>query len=797
MVFFVHNERNDNMATDFTNEKIPGDDFNAPDINFQNDTSNAGSDNPELNYVAPTEGELQLKAVDDEIKQAYYRDPNPDEFVIGRNQDAGWVGINSSDLNIIVGHVTLPLAPTITELTQNASGMYGQRWLGNNYGAKVFNIPVTIIAKDADEYLKNTELLSKALIQMGNTEAPIVFGQFPDRTFYGHFTSIPEPAYIGQGSWDATLTLQFTASDPHGYLKQVIGSADNTNKLSIMPDGNDIAKPTYQFTFTSDSNNFGYTNSKGDNVFVGFPDDSNTQDLTPVVYRDPIEDIGTFTQITDMSTQNWALSNADVTLDAAVKMLGKHAITVDKFWGTPKDYTGQATAYGPALLTKRFNVGSTGDWRVSTRISHQQFYPRAYQRTEFYLLDKDGNRIGRAGLYDSGSSNNGVLKILFGKNTAEENANYSNGFGFIGPGNTKWALDQTKNIGGHEVTLQVNQYEPNLTVDRQVSTHFTQCLYDGHDSRFLPDAVKWQRDMLTVEKWKTPRDSSGKATGPQIYTKEVEQDRASHETVPNSSDIWKNSTQDYYKWTQVWDSAMGETLTWSRWHNVGTPNPGYGNGWSWRSTSYDRGGNWDKGAGRVNQPGTITSTIKEFYYDAPNIITNLWANFELTKIGNQIHLLVNQIAGSGLESGNTVLDYTVTVPSGFNTQVAQIAYFFGKTPIHEDKITKTTPADNDKPASYEYVKPYQDDRLTVTDLTVQSITTAEALKKAHTIIHAGDTATIDTETENVYINGKVANKYLSPASTYPLLTGGQSESIQFFPTADKATVRYNYRPAMK
>lgn len=785
------------MATDITNEKIPGDNVNAPDINFQNDTSNAGSDNPELNYTEPTEGELQLKAIDDEIKQAYYRDPEADEFVLGRNKDAGWVGVNSSDLGIIVGHVTLPIAPAITELTQNASGMYGQRWLGNNYGAKVFNIPVTIIADDGDEYLKNIELISKALIQTGNSEVPIVFGQYPDRTFFGHFTSLPEPQYIGEGAWNANLVLQFTASDPHGYLPQVIGSADNTNKLQIMPDGNDIAKPTYQFTFTSDSNNFGYTNSNGDYVFVGYPDDVNTQDLMPVVYRDPIEDIGTFTQITDMSTQNWALSNADVTPDAAVKMLGKHAITVDKFWVVPKDYTGQATSYGPALLTKKFNIGTTGDWRVTTRISHQKFYPRAYQRTEVYMLDKDGNRIGRMGLYDDVNTTNGVLKILFGKNTDEENANYSNGFGYIGPGNTEWALNQTKNIGGHEVTLQVNMYEPNLTVDRQVSTHFTQCLYDGHDSRFLPDAVKWQHDMLTVEKWKTPRDSSGKATGPQIYTKEVEQDRASHETVPNSPDIWKNSTQDYYKWTQVWDSAMGETLTWSRWHNVGTPNPGYGNGWSWRSTSYDRGGNWDKGAGRVNQPGTITSTVKEFYYDAPNIITNLWASFELTKIGSNIHAIVKQIAGSGLESGNVVLDFAIPVPDGFNTNVAQLAYFFGKTPIHEDKIVKTTPATNDTPASYQYVQPYQDDRLTVTDLTVQSITTADALKKAHTIIHAGDTATIDTETENVYINGKIANKYLSPASTYPLLHGGTQENIQFTPTADKASVKYNYMPAMK
>jgi len=59
------------MATDFTDEKFPNDDPKASDSHFQNDTSNNGNPNPpELNYTEPTEGELQLKAMDDEIKRA-------------------------------------------------------------------------------------------------------------------------------------------------------------------------------------------------------------------------------------------------------------------------------------------------------------------------------------------------------------------------------------------------------------------------------------------------------------------------------------------------------------------------------------------------------------------------------------------------------------------------------------------------------------------------------------------------------------------------------------------------------
>lgn len=785
------------MAQDITNEKLPADNTNAPDAGFQNDTSNNNQNPPELNYQELSEGGKQLKAIDDEIKAKLYPDPTPDEFVLGRNIDMGMVGVSSSDLGIIVGHVTLPLAPTISEMTQNVSGQYGQRWLGNNYGAKVFNIPVTVVANNADEYLKNVEAMSNALIQLGKTEAPIVFGQFADRTFYGHFTQLPEPAYIGQGSWDSTLTLQFTASDPHGYLQSETGQADNQNRLDFMPKGNDVAKPVYQFAFSADSNNFGYTNGDGENVFVGFPDDTNTQDLMPIVYTDPMEDVGTFTQVRDMSAQNWALANGMPTSDGVVKPYSSWALANDSFWTTPKDYTGQTTAYGNVLLTKKFNVGSTGDWHVSTRMNHSRYYNRAYQRIEAYILGTDGHKIGRFGIQDYGTGGLTYIYMVFGKTIAEEQTNLANGFGYWGTGNTAWAQAQINQKPGYDITLNINQDEPIMSVDRQVTLDFSQNLFDGNNPTYLPDAVQWTHTTRTVEKWKTPRDSTGKATGPQVYSKEVEIDKVTHQTVKNAPDIWNKSTQDYHRWTQVWDSAQGETLTWSTWHNVGTPNPGYGNGWSWRSTDYQRGGNYDKGANRVNQPGNVTSQSKEHDYNDFSALTTFWGNFVVTRIGDNISIKVHEIGNNGLQTDNVVLDMGFKIPDGFDATIGQLAYFFGKTPIHEDKITKTTPAKDDTPASYEYVRVYTNDFLFVSTLDVRGITTADALKKAHTIIHAGDNATIDTATENVYINGALANQFLSPASTYPLLKGGKNENIQFFPTADKATVKYTYRPAMK
>jgi len=785
------------MATDITNEMIPNDDVNAPDINFSNDTSNTQENPPELDYKEPSEGAKELNAIDEEIRQVLYPEPAIDEFVIGRDYDTGKIGISSKDLGIVVGHVTLPIAPSMSDITQNVSGMYGSRYLGTNFGSKVFNIPATIIADDADEFQKKVESLSNALIQVSKVEVPIRFGQFPERTYYGHFSALPEPQYIGTGSWYASLTLQFTASDPHGYLQSVVGDADNQNTMSIVPSGNDVTHPVYQFTFNKDSNNFGYTNSRGENVFVGFPDDGEIKDLMPIVYTDPMEDPATFTKVTNTDTIPWALANADVTPDGVVAPYSGWAIKNQAYWTAPKDYTGASTAFGNLLLGNKFTLGGTKDWEVSTRMAHNKYYSRAMGRVEAYLIGKDGHKIGRFGIQDWGGGGLTYVYIKFGKTIEEEEINLKNGFGYWGTGNTAFAQALVNQKPGFDITLTSNIDQPTLTIDRQVSLDFTQNLYDGHDSRYLPNAVKWVHYTRTVEKWKTPRDSSGKAIGAQVYSKEVEIDRVTAETVPNSPNIWNKSTQDYYRWTQVWNSAQGESLVWEKWHNTGTPRPGYGNGWEWRTTDRQKGNNWDKGKNRVNQPGYVTSQSVEHDYNDTSALTKFWGNFQVKKIGDELEIKVYQIGDNGLQTDNLVLDTSFNIPSGFDSEIAQIAYFFGKTPIHEDKITKTIPAKDDKPASYEFVKPYTDNFLFISTLWIKAITTADAIRKKHTIIHAGDSATIDTATENVYINGALANRYISPASTYPLLKGGVQDNIRFFPTADKAKVKYTYRPAMK
>lgn len=796
------------MAEDITNTTLPNDNTNTPDEYFS-DTNNYGEQSPfDDSTVQPTQGISESDSdgvkVDSEILSSLYPDPQKDEFVFGRNIESGFTGVNSKSLNMVVGQMTLPISPTITSSDQNMAGMYGSRWLGNSYGAKVINIPITILADNESEYRDNIEAISNVLIQLTNQEIPIIFGQWADRTYFGHFSSIPDPAYMAQGDWNASLTLQFTCSDPHGYLEQEYGGVDTNNHLTLSPKGNDNAKPLYHFEFQEDSNNFGYVNSEGEKVFVGFVDDDNPTDLLRLVYREPMEDLATFTHVTDMSTQNWALANAKATTDGTLSSTGS-AIQNGTFWETPQDYTGSDTAFGNVLLTSKFNVGDAGNYLLSNRLRHSRYYDRAYQRLETYLIDASGNKIGRFGMKDYGSGGLTYVYILFGKTVVEEDANLANGFGYYGTGNTVYANSQL--VDGKGIMVNVpDSEEVTLTLDREVEVDTDQVFYSGNfnpNSTAIQHGTKSVRHMVTYEHWRTPRDANGKAIGPQQYTKETPVNTLiSYTTDLNkvvnhkSQKITYTSTRDVHKKYRIWGSAVGLSEWYWNWHDEWGYNSKEGHN-DWINKSADKGTWVDTNYKRINSTGTITNTSREVDHNDRSALTSFWGNFSIQKINNQLQFKVAQIDWStGLETNNIVVDMTFNIPEKFNAKIAQIAFFMGKTPIHEDKITKTTTAE-DGTKTYQYVKSYTDDNLTVTDLTIKGITTADDLKQAHTIIHAGDTADIDTETENIYINGQMANQYLSPSSTFPLLKGGKMESIDFQPTGNKARVSYVYRPAMK
>ncbi|WP_225351963.1 distal tail protein Dit [Secundilactobacillus similis] len=148
-------------------------------------------------------------------------------------------GFNSfKDLEILVNHVSKPIAPTITESFQDVPGRYGGVFLGNSYGEKEIDIPITIMASSRDEYNRKMDNLSKALINThddADTQYPLRFNDQPEVVYYGHFTAIPTPTFINEGVQDCTLRLPLCWLTHGGFYPSVILRSPVMSRLSAQP----------------------------------------------------------------------------------------------------------------------------------------------------------------------------------------------------------------------------------------------------------------------------------------------------------------------------------------------------------------------------------------------------------------------------------------------------------------------------------------------------------------------------------------------------------------------------------
>lgn len=808
-------------ASDNTVKNIP--------VMIQTDNTNYSSfgDNISMGDNIPLNEEpKQITDTDDlvdihndiKILNELYPDPEPHEFVFGRDIDNGMPGILSSELGIIVGQVIIPTSPTITENTQTVSGMYGQHWLGNNYGGKTFTIHVTIPAGDDEQFYRNSiENLSNALIQLNNKELPIIFGDWLDRTYYGHFTSLPNFSFINPGSWDAQADLTFTASDPKGYMEQNT-VAVNSQPFNLEVNGNAESNPIINFKFKNDIKQFGYAVDNGNRgVVVGFSDD-DVVDLEPVTFVDNMEDPTTFTKVTDMGKYKFDIPGGDVAGSGRVKTSATgSAIQNDVFYDSTwagYDYTpGVNTQFGNLLLSKTFDTNIANgvhNFKVTTQGIHKKYYSRALQNLQFFLIGEDGKRYGRFGIFDRGAGWMPHVSLYIGKNTQEEQTNLKNGIGYDGYGNTelasslrKWGVDsnntQTINIKSNNATFN------DLSVDRQVTETITSTSYYGYsgfhqNERNIVYGTKHERKYVKVTTYATPRDANGKVTGPQkkqekiitnqendykVALNKIVRKKVNGRTVNVSQNIELNSSQKIVTETIVWGNTIGNTTT------VITQNfgRGYKNGsYYWYQTSSNKYVHVDTNTAR--KTADVVSGVNYKVEDANNsdAFSNIFARFYVTV---QDRVMTFRVTQANLSNGQEIPNSEL-VDISFNLKeeipLNQIGFYFGKQLIQEDKRTGSTTND--------VIKKYADDWLEVTHIQVNKLLEGY-LNAPRIIAHEGDEATIDCETENVYINGELHNELRSIRSTFPQLNGGKTTAFNFTPSNAEADIKITYRPSMR
>lgn len=327
---------------------------------------------------------------------------NKDEFE--------YAGFNSkTDLHLIMGQVIMGLAPAITESAVDMPAKYGNEYYGTSWGSGKFTIPITVMCEsDQDLYVQLMTNLRNVFINLDDdpgTEYPLTFGWNPNVTYYGHWTSIPDPTFVSAGRFTTQFSLVFTMSDPRGFLpKQTIalnGGIDN----KVTPAGNAPTEPIISIIPKRSIYYCGYV-LNGGQVAIGTDDQDELADPTPkyeTVVNDPMNTLANWT------TDSKAIS--PIKDNGTIKAQGTLSSTSDVIRVKPN---GDGTRvfgktadswYGPIARYTKGPTTSLSNFRVEVFLHHQKWTGthngRAMGRVGYLILNPDGQTIARLEVEDN------------------------------------------------------------------------------------------------------------------------------------------------------------------------------------------------------------------------------------------------------------------------------------------------------------------------------------------------------------------------------------------------------------
>ncbi|MFX3618748.1 MAG: distal tail protein Dit [Sporolactobacillus sp.] len=351
------------------------------------------------------------------------------------------------DLNLIVNEVHDPVGPSITENAQTVPGMVGNIFQGNTYGSKQIDIDVTILADSEEDRAAMLHDLSSLFLQTGSGEYPMIFGNEPDYTYYGHFIAISVPTRLSQTDSNASMTLSFVCSDPKAYGDQVSLQASN-NPATITTEGTDAILPILTCIPHQDVTKIAVTDQDGNYAYIGSDVDPDTQtaavDKEPLVFRDTCQTLAPWAVVTSptFNVENGVIEGSMTSTANSLKV-GKDSNGYADF--------GAAHAgawHGPCR--QQWLSAACPDYRIRVRFYNNQYYARAMGKLELYLLDSNGKRIGKVMLKDNGNSEEVYAQAQIGDTSNYRDIYYGQGQINQGQVDTK-----TIKVGKETVTVKV------------------------------------------------------------------------------------------------------------------------------------------------------------------------------------------------------------------------------------------------------------------------------------------------------------------------------------------------------
>ncbi|TYA96763.1 hypothetical protein FXE12_12205 [Lactobacillus sp. SL9-6] len=660
-----------------------------------------------------------------------FNDINTFDYAFDEN---GTGGFNSEkDLEVLVNHVSKPIAPTITESFQDVPGRYGGVFLGNSYGEKQIDIPITMFPTDRDDYNRIITNLSKALINThddADTQYPLRFNDQPEVVYYGHFTAIPTPTFINDGVQDCTTTLTFMLADPRGFLPQR-DIKITSNEQIISPAGNTAVQPVIHIIPKTDLYYFGYT--LGDQyVAVGYhvddgstitDADGNVTSLTPhqeLQVHDPCNSMSTWFQAgTDTQEINVYRGENDgkATATATALMVAKDS-KGHYNWGTVGKH--KNLFYGPVIIHQGIPKISNY-WKVSMRFHHikRMANQRAMGKVEGYLLDANGNVCARMGItdYAEGRYPRGYIQLGSSFNATKDKGNYL----------TLLYNEGGRKVNGknhHDVKVHLTKTVKVKTTSKAKAKAKSARMYQATIQR---EAFKAAARKTTSKKKKTTKKVTKKKSGGKSKSTKV-----SKPTVKTKSKTIKTYVMETtYMNKDAYSNFFGEFSLERQKKTIG--GKVYDN---WVAEIQE----WDPVHGVAYSPNNT----------------------------NRVHIHTEKLDKSGK----------------FGFALANVAACFMKHDIKEDLVTPKVAYKSDFETLTD-LKIYTSDGSDDPD------------DIPHVIAHAGEEIIIDSADNTVTVAGRNVDKYVSWLSTFPSIEGDVSQEMHFTPDPANSDITLEYKPAIK
>lgn len=300
-------------------------------------------------------------------------------------------GLDSyDDLGLILEDVKMPVLGTLTETMQEVPGMIGAIPQGTSIGAKPIDLDVVLTASSEEDRAIKLNYLASVLKSLKDIEMPLIVDDNIRWEYNVHLTNVTIPERLTQTSHDVRFTITVTASDPRGYGELITTEITNS-PFTIVPDGQSDVYPVLtcipdtditQLAIVDDQENWAYIGSDVDFMQGDLP--ANNE---PLILDDRCSTSATW----DLVDNTKVTFKLDGKADGSIK-IQNDSIQANSYGALSDKY------HGPVF--QQYLGQDCGDYRIRVRLCNIQHYNRARGIVEVYLLDVNGDRIGKIAISD-------------------------------------------------------------------------------------------------------------------------------------------------------------------------------------------------------------------------------------------------------------------------------------------------------------------------------------------------------------------------------------------------------------